>query len=119
MEFVDNKAAVEAEIIAKTDTMMGLFAASVEIQIKTSGNTPKDKGGLRTDTRHVKNAVGQYEVQMNKQYAAAQEAGVIHGSPVVNYTTPGTGPHFMQKAVDKAKERVTEYAAAAGLLGAV
>lgn len=31
-------------------------------------------------------------------YAAAQFTGWINGSPVVNYTTPGTGPYWDQVA---------------------
>ena len=30
-------------------------------------------------------------------YAHAQYVGIVHGSPVQNYTTPGTGPYWDER----------------------
>jgi len=50
---------------------------------------PKDIGNLRDIIDKGANYIT-YE----SNYAHAQYIGVVHGSPVRNYTTPGTGPYW-------------------------
>ena len=107
-EFIDESAETGQKIVAMTDHFMGLMAANIEIQAKTAGNIPRKTGGMQSGIRHTRTGMGQYEVTSDKEYSAAQEAGIIHGSPVENYTTPGTGAHWFQKAIDKTKERESE-----------
>ena len=64
--------------------------------------TPRDKGNLYQDV--LKQVLGlKGKIEWRKVYAEYQERGSRRdGSrPVRNYTTPGTGPHFAQNAVEK------------------
>lgn len=63
--------------------------------------TPKKEGRLRESP--MKQVLGLHgRMEWKKVYALPQEAGVIRGHPVRHYTTPGTGPHFAEKAVKAA-----------------
>lgn len=55
---------------------------------------PKDTGALRETV--VK---GTDYIKYNVPYAHAQYAGTVHGRPVKNYTTPGTGPYWDKRMV--------------------
>ena len=55
---------------------------------------PKDTGTLRETV--VK---GTDYIKYNVPYAHAQYIGIVHGSPVKNYTTPGTGPYWDKRMV--------------------
>ena len=55
---------------------------------------PKDTGALRETV--VK---GTDYIKYNMPYAHAQYVGIVHGSPVRNYTTPGTGPYWDKRMV--------------------
>lgn len=108
------------------DALMGLMAAGVDAKMKTSGEVPflpkstkwAQRGALRASIRHNKLGTGSYVVTVGENspaetYAAAQEAGFTRGHPIKNYSTPGTGAHFFQHAVDDVKERAPEYIKAA------
>lgn len=61
--------------------------------------TPKRTGALRRSI--VTRAIGtQAEIAWRLPYAVDQDAGIdsITGRVYRNYTTPGTGPHFKDKA---------------------
>lgn len=58
---------------------------------------PKEKGVLRDTV--VKDGETTSNVTSNtityaQEYAHAQYTGIVNGSPVTNYTTPGTGPYW-------------------------
>ena len=55
---------------------------------------PKDIGNLRDNVDK-----GADYITYESPYAHAQYVGIVHGSPVVNYTTPGTGPYWDKKMV--------------------
>ena len=55
---------------------------------------PKDTGALRETV--VK---GTDYIKYNVPYAHAQYVGIVHGSPIKNYTTPGTGPYWDKRMV--------------------
>lgn len=55
---------------------------------------PKDTGILRDNVDK-----GADYITYESPYAHAQYIGEIHGSPVVNYTTPGTGSYWDKKMV--------------------
>lgn len=93
------------------DMAYAFMAQDIEILVKTGGNTPFRKGGLRNQTYHEKLAPLHYQVVVPVEYAEAQEAGIIHGSPVQHYTTPGTGPHFFENACRKIAENILNYVA--------
>ena len=62
---------------------------------------PKDVGNLRTIVDKGINYIT-YE----SPYAHAQYIGEVHGSPVRNYTTPGTGPYWDKRMWSAEKEQV-------------
>lgn len=64
---------------------------------------PRDEGNLRDNISKTTNSIT-YE----SPYAHAQYIGVVHGSPVRNYTTPGTGPYWDKKMVSAEMEVVVK-----------
>ena len=62
---------------------------------------PKDTGMLRINVDKGANYIT-YE----SPYAHAQYIGVVHGSPVRNYTTPGTGPYWDKRMWSAEKDSV-------------
>ena len=55
---------------------------------------PMDTGDLRSIVSITKNSIT-YQMP----YAKAQYYGMVHGTEVKNYTTPGTGPYWDKKMV--------------------
>lgn len=77
-------------------------------------DVPLDKGTLQKSGEVEKKDEMQYIVWFGKKgeasdYAAAQEAGTIRGRPIRNYSTPGTGAHFLENAGKKIKLIALEY----------
>jgi hypothetical protein len=61
--------------------------------------TPKRSGQLSRST--LKTVQGLHaSIAWIKEYAGAQEAGFTRGHPMIHYTTPGTGAHYAQTAVN-------------------
>lgn len=82
-----------------TDTSLGANLALRfmldDIDRIANPKTPKKEGDLRSGiTKTVLGLKG--KIAWNKSYAAIQE-----NNQFVNYTTPGTGPHFAENAVKK------------------
>lgn len=124
--FTDNTKATLEQVAQFKDTMVMLMAAGIEARMKTGGKVPflphstkwAQRGALRTSIRSVKLGIGRYAVTAGADgpaaaYAAAQEAGMTHGHRMTNYSTPGTGPHWFQEAIDYTKGRTAQYADAA------
>ena len=79
----------------KTKQQASLFLRQVteEIIRQAEPKTPKKTGQLRRNI--FKQVIGlKGKVVWNQRYAAYQE-DIQH----LNYTTPGTGPHFAERAV--------------------
>ncbi len=77
--------------------------------------TPKDKGNLRNDT--LVQVIGlSAKVKWQKVYASVQERGVIKGTPIRNYTTPGTGKKFAERGVTAAVANANAQFKKAGLI---
>ena len=64
---------------------------------------PKDIGNLRTIVD-----VGNNYITYESPYAHAQYVGIIKNSPIVNYTTPGTGPYWDKRMWSAEKDIVLE-----------
>jgi len=64
---------------------------------------PKDIGNLRDNVDK-----GADYITYESPYAHAQYIGEVHGSPVKNYTTPGTGPYWDEKMVSAEMNDVIE-----------
>lgn len=99
-KFTSNRSEFTSKSAAFKDMLQARMAMNIEVVIKTSGEMPVKTGGLKSATRHFKSESGGYRVEANKEYAAAQEAGERNGTPFRHYTTPGTGPHWFQHAID-------------------
>jgi len=126
VRFVNTNTEFTSRVAVMTDIMMALMAVAIESKIKTSGKVPllpkstkyAQRGALRASIRHTKLMVGRYAVTAGTgspaaAYAAAQEAGVTRGHVMRHYSTPGTGPHWFEDAIDEIKGRAPEYANAA------
>lgn len=96
----------------KTDNTRG-FSLAIRyileaIDQTANPNTPKEFGVLRRSVQ--KRVVGlKGEIRWPQKYAQAQEAGIIRGSPIKNYTTANTGPHFAENAVRKVVQNADTY----------
>ena len=55
---------------------------------------PKDTGNLRENV-----ILDSDSITYQSPYAHAQYVGIVHGSPVKKYTTPGTGPYWDKRMV--------------------
>lgn len=105
------------------------------IHRESTKNTPKKTGQLRADIKKsVRGNTG--KIVWGKRYAAAQEVGhmtvrkqrtfkTADGNWITlkpgrynfkNYTTPGTGAHFAENAVNKEAGEFHKYLRMAGLL---
>lgn len=113
VQIEDNSDEVINRINKSMDLALGLMARAVEGASRPK--TPRDRGDLRREVSAKKVKQGQYEVVWNKEYAQAQEAGVINGSKIRNYTTPGTGPGFAEYGIRKVTADAERYLRQAGV----
>lgn len=99
--FISKRMLFDKNNAAFKDMLMGYMAMDIEIFAKN--RVPVKHGLLSASIRHFRGSKGLYRVEANKEYAAYQEAGMAKdGTRIVkNYTTPGTGPHWFQGAIDK------------------
>jgi hypothetical protein len=91
------------------DMVTAHMAQDIERAIKIEVGTPVDTGQMKAATRSFRNGLGKHRVEINKEYAAVQEAGFIKGSRIQNYTTPGTSSGFFQRAIKNVWRRRTNY----------
>lgn len=92
---------IKSNTKVKASTFLRMICDTV-IQ-KAEPKTPKDKGNLSRDI--LKQVLGLHAViDWRKVYAQYQERGKREdGTHVIkNYTTPGTGPHFAENAINEA-----------------
>ena len=64
---------------------------------------PQDEGNLRINVDIQSDSIT-YE----SPYAHAQYVGIVHGSEVKNYTTPGTGPYWDKRMVSAEMQDVVK-----------
>lgn len=87
-------------IISETQNKKGLAIRFMLEAVHRSSrpNTPMLTGQLRGDVE--KSVVGSTgKIKWGKKYAWYQERGYTSG-PVRRYTTPGTGAHFAENAIE-------------------
>lgn len=84
------------------DMVQGHMAMDIEVNLKSRAGMPVKTGAMKSETRHFRSPNGGFRVEIDKSYAAYQEAGMrADGSHrVKNYTTAGTGKGFFKKAID-------------------
>lgn len=65
-------------------------------------NTPKKTGKLRKSAHPTHAGPRQVSVEWSAPYSTKQEQGISsNGKPIQRYTTPGTGAHFAQNAINQ------------------
>lgn len=108
-----------SNIISQTEHRASVFLRLLadEIVENARPNTPKDKGNLSRDILRIVTGL-HGSVDWRKTYASYQERGSrADGSrKVKNYTTPGTGPHYAENAVEKAVKNSNAIAKLAHLI---
>lgn len=105
------------EIVRAADVAQNVFIRNAgTFMIDTARPiTPYKKGYLsRSPVVQVLGKSG--KVRWIKEYAAPQEVGRIKGSVIRNYTTPGTGAHFAERAAKKTVEATSKLAVSARLI---
>lgn len=87
---------------AFVDMVQGKMALDIEVALKTKAGMPYKTGAMKSETRHFRSPSGGFRVEIDKEYAAYQEAGVRRdGSHVVRrYSHGGTGKGFFNRAID-------------------
>lgn len=96
VKITDNTASALIDIDRKVSLAIRYMLERVDATAEPK--TPRKFGNLRRDV--IKQVLGKTgTIAWPKKYAAAQEAGVIRGSKIRNYTTAGTGPHYAENAV--------------------
>lgn len=131
--YEDNTRLIEEK--RKVQTSFALLYAINDIHREANKHTPMEFGLLRADvTKTVRGKQG--KIKWGRKYAAAQEAGRMtvyktrtfrtsKGNWVTlkpgvyrfrNYTTPGTGAHFAQNAVQKVTGNPLKYYRQAGAI---
>lgn len=96
---------INAQVIGdRIDNQFGVALQQIGEDVIRSANpnTPKKTGRLRTSAHLTKEGNKQVSVEWSAPYAEKQEKGISSkGTPIQNYTTPGTGAHFAQNAIDE------------------
>ncbi len=104
-KFPGHRRAIEAQVDQMLDSMATDIVRLAEMKV------PLKDGDLWGRIRKIKKAMNSYIVEVNSAYAAYQERGMrADGSRVVrNYTTGGTGPHFLKKSTKTVYGRLRTY----------
>lgn len=90
-KYTSNIPTIKAGVQQKVILALRLMLDAVDQQ--STPKTPRRHGDLRNNK--LKQVLGMHAViQWRQRYAAAQE-----DKQHVNYTTPGTGPHYAENAV--------------------
>lgn len=93
---------------ARRNSNLALRLMTEAIHQEAQPHTPKKEGFLSRDV--LKQVLGlKAKIVWNKTYAVPQEAGVVRGRKIRNYSTPGTGPHFAENAIVKINDRASQF----------
>jgi hypothetical protein len=106
VRYRSNRSTVNAAIHARMQR--GTLNMAGDIVRPSTPYTPYRDGDLRTRRRVSAIPTGA-RVEWQAGHAAVQNRGSRRGRPFRNYTTPGTGPHFVQKGVDAVVAKLPEY----------
>lgn len=98
------------QIITQTDLGMefAIRLALDDIQRTARPMTPMKTGELRSSS-----VIRANEGVVNW---TADHAGILENKEFSNYTTPGTGPHFAERAVRQVEQRFDQHLRAAGVI---
>jgi hypothetical protein len=97
-----------AEAAVNVKLRKGVINMGGDILRLSTPVTPYKHGDLRVRRRVVPTAKGA-RVEWLSGHAAVQNLGMRLGRPFRTYTTPGTGPRFVEAGVKAVKSRLREY----------
>lgn len=86
----------------------GLINMAGDILRLSTPVTPYKHGDLRV-RRRVRAIAKGARIEWLSGHAAVQNKGSRKGHPFRNYTTPGTGPHFVEAGIKAVKPNVGSY----------
>lgn len=95
----DNSDAFRAKV--RIAMQSALKDAGSDLLIDARNHAPFKDGGLKRDTDVEPIRTDGIKVWFNVEYAAVQEKGSRKGTQFKNYTTAGTGKHFLRNAGKK------------------
>lgn len=72
-----------------------------DVLLKAKTRAPLLKGSLRADTQVKRQSSIVYRISFNTEYARYQEFGGDGRRTVRNYTTSGTGKHYLRNSGDE------------------
>lgn len=75
----------------------GFKMLATDILVKSRNVAPFKKGQLRSDSDTIRKGLAHWQIRYHKEYAGVQERGSRGGIRFRNYTTSGTGPHYLEK----------------------
>src|SRR6478609_3864153 len=105
-KYTSHRTAAEAALNAKFHR--GLVNMGGDILRLSTAVTPYQHGDLRVRRRVVGTSDGA-RVEWLSGHAAVQNVGRRNGHPFRNYTTPGTGPRFVQAGLEAATRNIGRY----------
>lgn len=97
---------VEARLRLKI--LKGITNMAGDILTLSTPVTPFRLGDLRI-RRRVEPIANGVRIHWLSTHAAVQNRGSRRGKPFRHYTTPGTGPGFVQKGIEAVKRNLLEY----------
>lgn len=107
-KITDNTSKIINDKRQKSSIFLRTFAERVVLT--STPKTPRKSGRLRADV--LKQVLGlNGKIVWGKNYAARQETTQFR-----NYTTPGTGPHYAEDAVNKVVKDTAQIAKGVGLI---
>lgn len=91
-----------------------------DIYVEANPNTPQKLGDLRARVIRKMDSNTKGSITWDSKYAAVQEKGYrMQGNRKIefkHYTTPGTGPHYAQNAVEQTMKKLPNYLKKVGLI---
>lgn len=106
-KITDNTNNVKNGLRQKSSLFLRTFAE--QVVVASTPKTPRKTGRLRADV--LKQVLGlSGKIVWGKNYAGRQESTQFR-----NYTTPGTGPHFAEDAINKMVRETESIARKVGL----
>lgn len=93
--------------LLKRGVYAGIIDVSTELEFKSNELAPRDIGFLRMSSFSVQPLYG--DIILGRVGYTASYAAYVHEMPEsYNFTKPGTGPKFLEKAAKRNERRLTD-----------
>jgi hypothetical protein len=83
-----------------------LSAGATDVLVKSTELAPFENGGLRADKDAKRTGKLEWTIYYYKEYARYQEFGGDKKRTITNYTTSGTGAHYLKKGGDSVAKSI-------------